>query len=59
MDPIFSAKELLEFEQRTKTLWAVLPQFIEEYEIAARMKREKFKALTKKDSQKRKQWKLL
>lgn len=47
MDPMFSAQQLLEYEERIKTLWAMLPTFIDEYEIHARLKREKFNALTK------------
>lgn len=47
MDPMFSAQQMMEFEERVKTMWAMLPNFVAEYEIAARMKREKFNALTK------------
>ncbi|MEK4024453.1 hypothetical protein [Sporosarcina sp. FSL W7-1283] len=47
MDPMFSAQKLLEYGERIKSLWAMLPTFIDEYEIHARLKREKFNALTK------------
>lgn len=45
--PIVSAQELLEIENGIKTMWAMLPQFIDEYEIYARLKWEKLCALKK------------
>ncbi|MEK5148804.1 hypothetical protein MKX53_17625 [Psychrobacillus sp. FSL K6-4615] len=46
MKPLISAQELFEMEQRTKTLKAIIPNAIEEYAVQARLKREKFNALT-------------
>lgn len=40
------ANTMLEAEQRNKTLEALLPSIIEEYQVNSKIKREKFKALT-------------
>lgn len=45
MNPLISAQVLLENEQRIRTLKSLIPTMIEEYEVNARLKREKFIAL--------------
>lgn len=45
MKPIISAQQILEAEQQIKTLLALMPTFIEEYAVRAKVKREKFDAL--------------
>lgn len=45
MKPLISANTILEAEQRTKTLKALIPSIIEEYQVHAKLKREKFNAL--------------
>lgn len=47
MNPLFSAQQLLEMEQGIETLKAMIPMAIEDYAVAARLKREKFIALTR------------
>mgnify|MGYP003410557757 CR=1 FL=1 len=47
MNPLISAQTLLEAEHRIKTLVAIAPSIIEEYAVHAKLKREKFKALTR------------
>lgn len=47
MIPIFSAQQMLEFEQGTKSLLAMLPTILEEFNVKAKVKRGKFDALVK------------
>lgn len=45
MEPIISAQQILEAEQRVKALFAIMPTLVEEYAVNAKVKREKFDAL--------------
>lgn len=45
MKPLMSAQQLLEAEQKIKTLEALMPTIVEEYKVYAKVKREKFDAL--------------
>lgn len=45
--PLFSAQQLLEFENALKNKWGLLPNIIKELEFSARVMYEKYEILTK------------
>ena len=45
MKPLISAQQILEIEQETATIKALIPNLIEDYKVKSKIKREKFNAL--------------